>query len=182
MEREKQWKSAKELFVQLVLKEAPPKLGRERLVAPYITKLDTAIGGTLKELDSTEDYFEKSFYKKETPVDDLGKALGRYSTASNGLNGSVTTLLANLQQSIDKFKTEEAPGQPKMKENLVRGLKVLKTSLDALAKSNDTCACRSQTQAGWERKNARHFRKHGEDFYRHFTIFRRARSGGGTTH
>lgn len=52
-------------------------------------------------------------------------------------NVQVRNLLQSLQQAIDHFKTDEAPGNPKAKENMVRGLKVMKTALDAIDKSND---------------------------------------------
>ena len=137
MERVAQWKKAKDIFVAVVLKEAPPLLGRQRLVAPVIDKYESQIGPEFKQLDTIDNEFQKKLTGK-VDSEELFKMLEGYSKLSGQASQNIATMLGSLQQSIDKFKTNEAPGNPKMKENLVRGLKVLKTALDALDKSSDS--------------------------------------------
>lgn len=142
--REKQWKAAKDAFTTLVLKEASPKIGRQRIVAPVLEKMDGGITKSFQQLDAMADTFEKSLPK--SAPDELTKMLADFSKVTSVANGQVQTLLQGLQQAIDRFKTDEAPGNPKAKENMVRGLKIMKTTLDAIDKSNDAWLSNSRVR------------------------------------
>lgn len=61
--REKQWKTAKEAFTALVLKEASPKIGRQRIVAPVVEKMDGGITKSFQQLDAMAETFDKSLPK-----------------------------------------------------------------------------------------------------------------------
>lgn len=138
MEKVKAWKQAKQAFTAVVLKEATPKLGRERLVAPVVDKYDALIMNEATELDDIENDFETQLHKKDVTADLLNQLLSHYTTLNNTLTGNVATMMQKLQAGIEHFKTEDAPGNPKMKENMIRGLKVLKTQADAISKSSDS--------------------------------------------
>lgn len=155
MDREKLWKNAKTSFVTLVLKEAN-KVGKEKLVANVIDKKDGELVKAFQELDKWEKAFDALFDQrtsKPNAVQDLQKLLFEASLVTTRVRSHVKSMLESLQQAIDRFKTEDAPGNPKMKENLVRGLKVLKTGLDAIAKSNDAWATSSAVRVHNEANN-----------------------------
>jgi hypothetical protein len=136
MQREKDWVKAKEAFVQVVVKEIP-KLGRQRLVAPTIDKIEGVLGNSLRTLDTLEEQFDGNLYKK-TPAIDVEEVADRYENTLKAANTAIGTLVHTLQHAIDQLKGDEEPKNPKMKEALIRGSKVLKTSLDAIAKSGET--------------------------------------------
>lgn len=142
MERGKLWKKAKETFVALVLKEAPNKLGKEQIVGSVVNKNDGAIVQLCSLLDTIEEQFGMT--NEQTPPEKLTKIVENFSKNSATLEKCIETMTTSLRVAIEHYKDERAPGTAKMKENLVRGLKVLKTSLDAIDKTNAAWVQKSQ--------------------------------------
>ena len=134
MDRGKQWKSAKEIYVALVLKEAPVKLGKEQLIGGIVNKHDGELVKGCLLLDEIQEQFESC--DKNVPVETVGKILDNFAKNSTGLSQHIGTMTTSLRVAIEHYKDDRAPGTPKMKEALVRGLKVMKTALDAIDQTN----------------------------------------------
>lgn len=135
MDRAKEWKKAKDIFVALLVKEAPPKLGRERMIGGVINKHDSAIVKACSVLDRIEKEFAQAGQQRAS-VEALTKIVDEFSNNSATLEKDIESMTTSLRVAIEHYKDERAPGTPKMKESLVRGLKVLKTSLHAIDKTN----------------------------------------------
>jgi hypothetical protein len=134
MDRGHEWKKAKEIYVSLVLKEAPPKLGREQLIGGIVNKHDSELVKGCSLLDTIVEQFEMC--DEHVPVEKMEMILQNFTKNSTDLSQHIGTMTTSLRVAIEHYKDDRAPGTTKMKEALVRGLKVMKTALDAIDQTN----------------------------------------------
>jgi hypothetical protein len=73
---------------------------------------------------------------EHVPVEKMEKILENFTKNSTDLSQHIGTMTTSLRVAIEHYKDDRAPGTPKMKEALVRGLKVMKTALDAIDQTN----------------------------------------------
>lgn len=128
MERAKQWKSAKDIFVQSASK-LKIELGSHRKYAAWVKNFEgNVVPALLQQLDQLDQTFEKNL--KPNNIPQLTEILQRARVLTIRMgqefhNGSIA-----LEQAIAEFKDQNA-------DPLRRGFKVLKTSLGAIEKSNE---------------------------------------------
>jgi hypothetical protein len=134
MDRGQQWRKAKETYVALVLKEAPVKLGKEQLIGGIVNKHDGELVKGCHMLDELQEQFESCNHS--VPVETVEKILLSFAKNSADLRQDISTMTTSLRVAAEHYKDDRAPGTPKMKEALVRGLKVMKTALDAIDQTN----------------------------------------------
>lgn len=128
------WKSAKSVFITLVSKEAGTA-GTARALSGVLAKHDTEIVKYLQQLDDLGQQFDKT--SRTTPVPAVEKIVTAFSVAKTQLSPKLKLLHTELENAIQQTKTQDLIDSPKLKEVLLRGLKVLKTTLDSLGKTAD---------------------------------------------
>jgi hypothetical protein len=151
--REDAWIKAKETFVSLALKEGSIRIGRERLVAPWLEKRGPAIVEPLRTCDAIDAKFESGFRGGKPDLSALKGQLDDFAKEAAEYTRVCGDLITGLQTSIDKLKATDNAKAPRMKDNLIRGLKVLKTQLNALDQSNASWQATARTRLeSWTNK------------------------------
>lgn len=126
------WKSAKSVFVTLVSKEAGTA-GTARALSTVLTKHDTEIVKYLQHLDDLRQQFDKM--SRTSPPATVDKIITAFSATRTQLSPKLKILHTELENAIQQAKTPDVVDNPKLKAALLRGLKVLRTTLDSLGKT-----------------------------------------------
>ena len=128
------WEKAKSTFVAVVTKGDPGKDGKKEIDSA-LGKKDTPIVNLLKDCDEKDASITSKMSDPQWDTDKIGKELAEFEKSQKAFHKDAESLTQDLAKLIEGNKL---PGvDPEVKKTLGRGLKVLKTQLDDLDKSND---------------------------------------------
>jgi hypothetical protein len=162
--REESWVKARQTFVTLCLKEFKLEIGRQRILSELIDKLDGDIIKFLKICDVID---PKATQVISNPKGDAAVAaslLEDFLEAAVEFRKFSTELTSKIQSKIDGIKEANAQN-PKAKENTIRALKVFKTELGSLDKSNESWLATKRTELEAKTKQMSTFEMMGKDWW-----------------
>ena len=162
--REQSWIKAKQTFVTLLLKEYPPQLGRQRIVSPIIDKADGNIVRLLKACDDIDPKADFEITSPQGKPEVAAALLSNFEKAAVEFRKASSLLNASIQEEINRFKAQDTPQNPKAKDNTIRALKVLKTELDSLDKSNESWLATKRTGLAMRTKQMTSFEMIAKDW------------------